>query len=75
MENTEQNIEQKMQGIDYYNIRLDYLISIYRDEGRENLDKNIDKIQRLVDNYQNFESDPKYNPVLGGIVKNFILRK
>jgi hypothetical protein len=68
-----ENIEQKMQGIGYYNLRLDYLISVYRNEGRESLDNNKDKIKKLVDDYKNFESTEGYNPSLVGIVKALIL--
>jgi hypothetical protein len=68
-----ENIEKKMQGIGYYNLRLDYLISVYRNEGRESLDNNKDKIKKLVDDYKNFEFTEGYNPSLVGIVKALIL--
>jgi hypothetical protein len=70
-----ENMEAKMQGIKYYDLRLNHLISVYKNKGIDSLiiKDNRDKIERLVQGYKKFKSSLEYDKNLVGVVETFIL--
>jgi hypothetical protein len=68
-----ENIEATMQGIEYYQVRLEEIIRIFKDHETDLLEKNKDKIIELIEGYKSFKGNPSYTPLLPSVVENFIL--
>ena len=58
----------------YYELRLNEIKRIYIQEGREILDKNLDKIKKLVEEYrEKFQETTEFNSTLVESIETFIL--
>ena len=70
-----ENIEIKIQGIEYYDTRLNFLLSSYRSEGMESLKPHLNIINTLIKDYKKFKFDPRYDQTLVEAVETWILTK
>lgn len=59
--------------IDYYNQRLEFIKTLFREHQSELLNKNSNKIKNLIDEYKFFKEDKKYKPSLAKTIELFIL--
>ena len=66
--------EKPVEGIEYYNLRLNEIKMIYLAEGREVLEKNKNKVKKLVEDYnQGFKGTEEYDSMLVESIEAFIL--
>ena len=57
----------------YYSLRLREIFRIYREVGRDDLDRNLFTIKKIIEEYKKFKSHPEYDETLVGIVETFVL--
>jgi hypothetical protein len=59
--------------IEYYQLRLSHILSLWEKGETDLIDKNKDEIQKLVEEYEKFEPNSKYIHSLSGAIKELVL--